>query len=487
MAAPRSERRERAQLTEQMRAQGRTWVDIAQDFQLRYGVNARAAFRLARGWSQSDVAREWCSRWPDDPKKGANISTWERWPVGGHEPSLTTLSRLAEIYECDVAHLVSDYGRHQRLDSAARSPVRLPAAPRRQPAGAVLERAQQDHLSREADLVAPLDLAGLATASDIGAGTIDVVHEAVDLLCRGYAVTPADELRDRSRQRLAWIVNLLGKRVSLQQHTELLVAGSWLAALLGCVHYDLAEREEAEAARQAAQRFATEAGHGEVLGWSHEMSAWFSLVEGRFEQAVAASEAGLEVAGAGSAGVQLALQAAKAYARMGNHTAATATLARGAAVLGQLPRPAHSEHHFVFDHQKWSLYAAGINVLIEQDEEAELHAREVLTAHLRPDGSSNSPMRVADARLDLAIIYTRRGDLDAALDEGLRALDPTRRSLADLLTRGRDLAAAFDQRYPAEARTTEFRERLRDVSRVLRSDAVRAVSHPGNGSSQPAP
>ncbi|MEU7855376.1 hypothetical protein [Nonomuraea sp. NPDC049141] len=38
------------------------------------------------------------------------------------------------------------------------------------------------------------------------------------------------------------------------QHRELLVITDWLTALLGCVHYDLGEREEAETARRASSR-----------------------------------------------------------------------------------------------------------------------------------------------------------------------------------------------------------------------------------------
>jgi hypothetical protein len=41
------------------------------------------------------------------------------------------------------------------------------------------------------------------------------------------------------------------------------------------------EREKAEAARQAAYRWAKLAGHGELIGWTLEVSARFVLVEGR--------------------------------------------------------------------------------------------------------------------------------------------------------------------------------------------------------------
>jgi hypothetical protein len=37
--------------------------------------------------------------------------------------------------------------------------------------------------------------------------------------------------------------------------------------LLGCIHYDLRERDEAETARQAACRWASQTGHTEIMAW----------------------------------------------------------------------------------------------------------------------------------------------------------------------------------------------------------------------------
>lgn len=116
-------RRERAQLMQVMRAGGKTWVQIAGVISDRYLVNARVALRWAHSWTQERVASEWCARWPEDQKTDQNISTWERWPESGHEPSMRTLSRLAQIYECDLADLVTDLAQYRHLDRANSAPV----------------------------------------------------------------------------------------------------------------------------------------------------------------------------------------------------------------------------------------------------------------------------------------------------------------------------------------------------------------------------
>lgn len=112
-------RAEQVTLASELRADGKTWVEIAEVLRGRYRVNARAALRLARGWSQKRAADEWCERWPDDPVTSKHLSWWECWPVSGHAPSLMTLGRLAELYECDLTDLVADVSRYRRLDDHA--------------------------------------------------------------------------------------------------------------------------------------------------------------------------------------------------------------------------------------------------------------------------------------------------------------------------------------------------------------------------------
>jgi hypothetical protein len=86
------------------------------------------------------------------------------------------------------------------------------------------------------------------------------------------------------------------------------VTAGWLSLLLGCLHYDLGEREEAEAARQAPYHAGMQAGHGEIIAWSYELAAWFALTEGRYRDVVGYADAGQQHAGLTNAMVQLVLQ-----------------------------------------------------------------------------------------------------------------------------------------------------------------------------------
>jgi transcriptional regulator with XRE-family HTH domain len=113
----RSLKQEQLLLTSTLRDEGKSWRQIAQAVSEKYDVNARVAFRIAHGWTQPRAAEKWTRLWPTDPKTFKNFSYWEQWPGGsGHTPSLETLAKLAQLYQCHLADLLFDCEDFRNLD-----------------------------------------------------------------------------------------------------------------------------------------------------------------------------------------------------------------------------------------------------------------------------------------------------------------------------------------------------------------------------------
>jgi tetratricopeptide (TPR) repeat protein len=315
----------------------------------------------------------------------------------------------------------------------------------------------------EHEIFNTMDLARLLEGADIGPGTLDALEEATDLLCRAYPNTPRPILKTRIQKRLKHVIDLLGGRLTIGQHRRLLVIAGWMTALLGCVHYDMQDPEEAEAARKVANLMAREADDPDLRAWTLEMAAWFALVENRYEDVIEAAQAGLAVKNSGSVGVQLHLQEAKGYARLANTRETHRALKDASAILAKLPPPERPDNHFVFDHSKWMHYAATVYTWLGDDERAKEHALEVISEHRRPDGTTRAPMRTAEARLSLATTSAREGDLDGAVSWGRSAFEFDTKPMADLVSRGKDLDHLLRSRYDRHPLAVEFHDYLASI------------------------
>jgi transcriptional regulator with XRE-family HTH domain len=309
-----------------------------------------------------------------------------------------------------------------------------------------------------------IELARQAEVSDLGSGTLELLAAATDRMCRDYPAEDPAELTGRAARHLRYVTKLIGGRVTLAQHRELLVTAGWLAALLACTCYDAGDTQAAEAARVMTRQFGAQAGHGELVAWSFEIAAYFALVEGRYRDTVALSEAGAAHAGGTSAAVQLALQAARGYARMGDPQARQA-LDAGEAALARMPEPAHPDHHFVFDQGKYEFYVATILTGLGDDAAAREHAAGVVA---ECEAAGRWPMRLCIALLDLGVLAGRSGDLDEAVGHAMAALRVPRRS-AQVLPRAAELRAQLAARYPGERLVDGFGEALEVVGAPRRA------------------
>ncbi|HCT75232.1 MAG TPA: XRE family transcriptional regulator [Micromonosporaceae bacterium] len=300
--------------------------------------------------------------------------------------------------------------------------------------------------------------------SDAGTVALEQLDRQVYDMCCRYVSDDAATLRSEAQGLLRDVGQLLRHPVGLQTHQELLVQTGWLALLIGCLEYDLGLSGAAENTRVAARTLGNEAGASEIVGWSHEMAAWFALTSNRYAEVVSSARDGQRAAPNHSVALQLIGQEAKALARLGLVAELRDALDRGRALLSTYANTSeNTSHHFIIDVAKWPFYSMDACRLAGDDDMAAEYAQLVIDNHTRPDSSIASPMRVSEAQLTLATVAARRGELQAAVHKGMSALTAERKSLPSLLLVAGELEAELHSRFPGEPETAEFSEALRAI------------------------
>jgi hypothetical protein len=282
-----------------------------------------------------------------------------------------------------------------------------------------------------------------------------------------YSHVPSDALLIDGREWLRRIAGLRDARMTLAQHREIMSLAGQVALLVGCVEYDLGDIKAAEATRSAALLLGMDSGNLDVVGWAHEMRAWYALTQGQYRSAIVAAQAGLDAVGpTHSVVVQLAAHQAKAWARIGDRRQVEVMLNHGREVLESLPYPDNLDNHFVVDPSKWDFYTMDCYRHVGEDRLAETYAHAVIRASTASDGKVRNPMRVAEAHVTLGVVAARRGELEAAISEGRAALIGVRRSIPSLRMHTSGLVGVLTEQFPDEKAVADYAEQLRALTEV---------------------
>ncbi len=391
--------------------------------------------RDARGWSQAEAVRALRAKSSQNlPTDSTLLRNWRRWESGESRPD--------------------DF--YAPLIAAAFDSVTAAFFPKVRPS--------RDDELLTATGMDTLEFMGRLRMSDVSTATLDAVRITAQRLCCDYASADPHTLHREAAGWLRRIAALLDSRLTLAQHKEVLELAGWVALLLGCLEYDLGRRSNAEATRRAARSLGQEAEHPEIIGWSAELAAWFALTQGNHRGVIQAAEAVPSECASSGVGVQLAAQRAKAWARLGDRGAVDAALLEGRTLMNRLGHPDDLDNHFVVDPQKFDFYAMDCCRVVGDDAQAEAYARAVLADSVGLDGVVRNPMRVAEARLTLAVVAARGRDLELAVAEAGRAFEAKRRSLPSLLCIGSEVAHELVTNFPGDPRTRAYLDELRSLS-----------------------
>ncbi|GAA5119954.1 hypothetical protein [Haloechinothrix salitolerans] len=365
------------------------------------------------------------------------LDQYKRWERGRHKPTDPRhRGLLAAIYGT-----VSD-----SLFGETRSKIVLPGEP------------VDDWLIAQAGMDT-MEILQRIRRPSINDSTVDALSLKIEQLCCEYPYADPRDLIIRGREWLNKLTQLLRENnLTLDQHRDILHGAGQLALLVGCVEYDINDQTFAEATRSAAMQLGVESGSAHIVGWAHEMTAWFALTRGDYRKAIDAAQAGQASSPNQSVAVQLAAQEAKAWARMGDHRNVTHALERGRQLLERMPYPERPDNHFVVDPDKFDFYAMDCYRIVGENSLAAMHANEVVRKGTRPDGTEISPMRNAEARITLGVVAAREGDLEQAVSHGLNALSSSRQSRPSLTMVGSELDGTLRTRFGSEPETTEYHD-----------------------------
>ena len=277
-------------------------------------------------------------------------------------------------------------------------------------------------------------------SSSVDGSTLDLVRITLDQLCVDYAQRPAELVLAEATDWLRELERIRSeKHLTLSQTTEVYDLTGWLALLVSCLRYDTGDDRGAERTRRLALALGEELHSPAILGWGHEISAWMALTQGDLNGVLAAVRGGLAAAKDTPVAVQLHAQAAKAWARIGDRTALTAALDRGRMLLERIPIPSSPRNHFVVDPVKWDFYAMDCARRVGDDPVAWSLAETVESQSTTPAGLIVSPMRFAEAQLTKAAVEARAGEVEPAVERAVAALEGNRHSLPSLIMVGQEV------------------------------------------------
>lgn len=395
------------------------------------------SMREAKDWTQVQAVEEMRSHTEDQlPSTEAILRRWKDWEAGRSEPG----------------------GFYRPIIAATLGTVTSALFPPENGASSALDVVTATGMDT-------LEIVSRLQMSDVNEATLEAVRITVDKLCSDYARQPPGELIMESKQWLRRLVEMQENNLTFRQHRDTLELAGWLTLLVGCLEYDMGDRRRAEATRQYALKIGQDVDHPGIMGWAHEMQAWFALTTGDYRRVIVAGEAGEVAARDHSVGVQLIAQQAKAYARMGRRDDMLKTLERGRVTLDGMPYPDNVENHFVVDPSKYDFYAMDCYRMAGENKLATELSDEVIRVSTGFGDEVRWPMRVAEAEVTLGVVAAREGDLDEAVSRGRRALSVGRKSIPSLSFVAQDLSSVLTEQYAGESEADAYLEELNAVQR----------------------
>jgi hypothetical protein len=385
------------------------------------------AERCARGWDERTAVVELGRLLPKGADHGLSTDDWLLWESGSRPPA-EVRSALARLFGTVTAGLFADT-----------------ATPR-----ADLSLSERRH-----------------TASLVQAGQVEEALEGlttvVDHLCGDYPTRSPAELSEDAQW---WVALLRAADIRDLPHDvrePVHVLEGWLTLLRSSVEYDQGHVRRAQELRRSGLEIAARSGERSMAAWGHEMGAWFGLTQGRHDEAIGEAAAAQEAAPLTAVFSQAAGLAARTWARRGDANRVDECLGVGREVLEMLSETVDFDHQFSVDPGRFECQLMDCERVLGRTALARVHAEHTIRLGTLADGTERTPLRNAEARIAVATAHLRDGDLDNAIEIGLRALASERQSLPSLAMVADELRRELHAWCPGDPRANDFHEAAQEL------------------------
>jgi hypothetical protein len=432
----------------------------------RWPPNDRLVYeRERRGWSQEEAAGQ-----ADQLAirlglrgvvfAGAQFGRWER---GECRPRPPYLRVVCELYDASAEALglcdppLSDGSALTSAGyngSAVSSPSDMPAEGERD----VERRAAM--ASMAAVLGATfLEFTGALRHSNVGERMLAYIEADASRFATQYATAGPGELLPPVQQTVTVVRRYLDGHQPIEHRRRLCRAAAQLATVSGMTLFNLRNEQQARWAFRAATEAAAEAEDGLLGAWVAASECMIPTYNSDPGEVLALTQRGQRLAAGTSSAVvaKLAALEAKAHASLGNDRAARDALACANRAMATATVDELQPGVFGFPLAKYFFYEGTCHVRLGQPDAA-LAASEQALALYQPTRAFMEP---TIARIDMAMAYAKKGDLDQAcqLSRQVTAIPADLRT-GPIMARVREFFAGLEPRQRALPAIQEVREQL---------------------------
>jgi transcriptional regulator with XRE-family HTH domain/tetratricopeptide (TPR) repeat protein len=443
----------------------------------RWPPNGRLVYeRERRGWSQEEAAGQ-----ADQLAirlglrgvvfTGAQFGRWERGECRPRPPYLGVVCQLYGVSAetlglCDPSpsdrSVLASGG---SAGSAVSSLSHMPAE-------------GEENLDRRAAMVSMaavlgatlLEFTGSLRHSNVGERMLAYIEADATRFATQYATVGPSELLPPVQQTVTVVQKYLDGHQPIEHRRRLCRAAAQLATVAGMTLFNLRNEQPARWAFRAAGEAAAEAEDGLLGAWVVASECMIPTYNGDPWEVLALTQRGQRLAaGAGSAAVaKLAALEAKAHASLGNDGATRDALASANRAMTRATAEELQPGVFGFTPAKYFFYAGTCHVRLRQPNAA-LAASEQALALYQPTKAFMEP---TIARIDMAMAYANKGDLDQACQLTRQATAiPADLRTGPIMARVQEFFAGLEPRHRGLPAVQEVREQLA-LPRPAQTDGV---------------